>query len=60
VRVAGVAPVGSQLFVNGQPLSLDSKHRFNTWVAPSGQPPLLVFKLSKAGAPDVYTVRTLK
>jgi hypothetical protein len=60
VRVAGVAPVGTQLFVNGQPLALDSKHRFDTWVAPSGQPPLIVFKLSKAGAPDVYTVRTLK
>jgi hypothetical protein len=60
VRVAGIAPVGSQLFVNGQSVALDSKHRFDTWVAPSGQPPLVVFKMSKAGAPDVYTVRTLK
>ncbi len=60
VRVAGVAPVGSQLLVNGQRVALDSKHRFDTWVAPSGQPPLIVFKLSRSGAPDVYTVRTLK
>jgi hypothetical protein len=25
-----------------------------------GQPPLVVFKMSRPGAPDVYTVRTLK
>ncbi|MCY1075566.1 FecR domain-containing protein [Archangium lansingense] len=60
VRVAGVAPVDTKLFVNGRPLALDSKHRFNTWVEPEGQPPLVVFKLSRPGAPDAYTVRTLK
>ncbi len=60
VRVSGVAPVGSQVFVNDKPLVLDSKHRFDTWVSPSGQPPLVVFKISRSGAPDVYTVRTLK
>jgi hypothetical protein len=60
VRVAGVAPVDAKLFVNGQPLTLDSKHRFNTWVVPEGRPPQVVFKLSRPGAPDVYTVRTLK
>lgn len=60
VRVAGVAPVDTTLFVNGRQLSLDSKHRFNTWVEPEGRPPLVVFKLSRPGAPDVYTVRTLK
>ena len=60
VRVAGVAPVGSQLSVNDKPLVLDSKHRFDTWVSPSGQPPVVVFKISRSGAPDVYTVRTLK
>ncbi|HEX5752274.1 MAG TPA: hypothetical protein VFZ09_39070 [Archangium sp.] len=60
VRVTGVAPVDSKLFVNGRPVNLDSKHRFNTWVVPEGRPPLVVFKLSRPGAPDVYTVRTLK
>jgi hypothetical protein len=60
VRVTGVAPVDSKLFVNGRPLTLDSKHRFNTWVVPEGRPPVVVFKLSRPGAPDVYTVRTLK
>jgi hypothetical protein len=60
VRVTGVAPVDTKLFVNGRQLSLDSKHRFNTWVVPEGRPPLVVFKLSRPGTPDVYTVRTLK
>jgi hypothetical protein len=60
VRVAGLAPVNAQISVNGRPLALDSKYRFDTWVAPVGQPPLIVFKMSRPGAPDVYTVRTLK
>ncbi|HEX8826110.1 MAG TPA: hypothetical protein VF794_39760 [Archangium sp.] len=60
VRVTGLAPVGSQVFVNDKPLTLDSKHRFDTWVSPAGQPPRVVFKISRSGAPDVYTVRTLK
>ncbi|MFE8601100.1 hypothetical protein [Archangium violaceum] len=60
VRVTGVAPVDSKLSVNGRPVNLDSKHRFNTWVVPEGRPPLVVFKLSRPRAPDVYTVRTLK
>ncbi|WP_239470944.1 FecR family protein [Archangium violaceum] len=60
VRVIGVAPVDARLSVNGKPLALDSKHRFDTWVASAGQPPVVVFKMSRPGAPDVYTVRTLK
>lgn len=60
VRVAGVAPVDATLSVNGKPLTLDSKHRFDTWVDPEGKPPRVVFKLSRPGAPDVHTVRTLK
>ncbi|PTL79211.1 FecR domain-containing protein [Vitiosangium sp. GDMCC 1.1324] len=60
VRVAGVAPVGAKLFVNGRALPLDSKHRFDTWVASEGRPPRVVFKMSRPGAPDVHTVRTLK
>lgn len=60
VRVAGVAPVDATLSVNGKPLALDSKHRFDTWVAPEGKPPRVVFKMSRPGAPDVHTVRTLK
>jgi hypothetical protein len=60
VRVVGLAPVNAQISVNGRPLALDAKHRFDTWVAPVGQPPLIVFKMSRPGAPDVYTVRTLK
>ncbi|QRK08504.1 FecR domain-containing protein [Archangium violaceum] len=60
VRVSGVAPVDAKLFVNGRPLSLDSKHRFDTWVSSEGRPPRVVFKMSRPGAPDVYSVRTLK
>jgi hypothetical protein len=60
VRVAGVAPVDATLSVNGKPLTLDSKHRFDTWVAPEGKPPRVVFKMSRPGAPDVHTVRSLK
>jgi hypothetical protein len=60
VRVAGVAPVDATLSVNGKPLTLDSKHRFDTWVAAEGKPPRVVFKMSRPGAPDVHTVRTLK
>ena len=60
VRVTGVAPVDARLFVNGQPLQLDGKHRFNTWVAPQGQPPLVLFKMTRPGSPDLYTVRALK
>ncbi|MHA7629030.1 FecR family protein [Corallococcus sp. M7] len=60
VRASGVAPVNARLSINGRAVPLDAKHRFDTWVAPMGMPPLLVFKMTRPGAPDVLTVRTLK
>ncbi|MCE9673792.1 FecR family protein [Myxococcus stipitatus] len=60
VRATGVAPVDAQLSINGRPVPLDGKHRFDTWVEPVGAPPLLVFRMTRPGAPEVYTVRTLK
>ncbi|RYZ35261.1 MAG: hypothetical protein EOO71_36115 [Myxococcaceae bacterium] len=60
VRAAGVAPVDARLSINGRAVPLDGKHRFDTWVTPMGTPPLLVFKMTRPGAPDVLTVRTLK
>ncbi|NBD13618.1 FecR domain-containing protein [Corallococcus silvisoli] len=60
VRASGVAPVDARLSINGRAVPLDGKHRFDTWVAPMGMPPLLVFKMTRPGAPDVLTVRTLK
>ncbi|RKH59350.1 hypothetical protein D7X96_35550 [Corallococcus interemptor] len=60
VRASGVAPVNARLSINGRDVPLDAKHRFDTWVPPMGMPPLLVFKMTRPGAPDVLTVRTLK
>nr|BDT32670.1 FecR family protein [Myxococcus sp. MH1] len=60
VRATGVAPVNARVSINGRPASLDGKHRFDTWVEPVGSPPLLVFRMTRPGAPDVHTVRTLK
>ncbi|MFP2932840.1 hypothetical protein ACLESO_48385, partial [Pyxidicoccus sp. 3LG] len=60
VRASGVAPVDARLSINGRPVALDAKHRFSTWVEPVGSPPLLVFKMTRSGAPEVHTVRTLK
>lgn len=60
VRATGVAPVDARLSINGRPVPLDGKHRFSTWAEPVGAPPLLVFKMNRPGAPEVYTVRTLK
>jgi hypothetical protein len=60
MRAVGVAPVGTKLSINGRSVTLDGKHRFDTWVEPVGSPPVLLFKMQNAGAPDVYVVRTLK
>jgi hypothetical protein len=60
VRAVGVAPVGTQLSINGKPVTLDGKHRFDTWAEPVGSPPVLLFKMQNEGTPDVYVVRTLK
>ncbi|MBU8899543.1 FecR family protein [Corallococcus sp. M34] len=60
IRATGVAPVDSHLSINGRPVTLDGKHRFDIWSVPVGTPPMLVFKMSRPGAPAVQTVRTLK
>jgi hypothetical protein len=60
VRAVGVAPVGTQLSINGRSVSLDGKHRFDTWVEPLGSPPVLLFRMQNAGDTEVYVVRTLK
>lgn len=60
VQVAGAAPTGTQLQVNGKPVSLDGKGRFESWVAPMGDPPLVVFRASRGGDPEMIVVRILK
>ncbi len=60
VQVQGVAPVGARLLVNGRSIELDEKNRFDAQVAVSGRQPQVVFRLSRPGAADVFTVRTLK
>ncbi|MFL5345641.1 MAG: FecR domain-containing protein [Hyalangium sp.] len=60
VHAVGVAPVGTKLSINGRPVALDAKHRFDTWAEPLGSPPVLLFKMQNEGVPDVYVVRTLK
>jgi hypothetical protein len=60
IRAVGVAPVGAEVSINGRPVTLDRKHRFDIWVEPVGSPPVLLFKMRKAGAPEMYLVRTLK
>ncbi len=57
VTVEGVAPVGSRLFVNGQPVSLDAKARFRSKAAPLAKG-LVVFRLSQ-GTAESLTVRRL-
>ena len=52
----GVVPLGSRLFVNGQPVALDAKGRFSQRLPPVG---MLVFRLvSDQG--EAYWVRTLR
>ncbi|MBN1208194.1 MAG: hypothetical protein JXB05_25250 [Myxococcaceae bacterium] len=56
VLVEGVAPIGSRLFLNGQPVGLDAKGRFSRRLPPTAQ---LVFRLvSEQG--EAYWVRTLR
>lgn len=58
VRVSGVAPFGARLFVNGKPIALDEKARFDSSVAPfpGGR---VIFRLVQGGA-EAYTVRTVR
>ncbi|MFZ5470781.1 MAG: hypothetical protein ACOZIN_15225 [Myxococcota bacterium] len=60
VDVAGIAPVGSRVFVNGKSVALDDKSRFRTSVIPVGTPPAVIFRLSQPSGAEVYTVRTLR
>ena len=60
VQVTGVAPVGAHLFVNEKSLALDAKHRFDAQVPPRGQPPMVVFRLTRGAGADAVIVRVLK
>ena len=60
VRVAGVAPVGSRVKINGKPIAPDAKGRFSGRARPTGSPACIIFELSRPGVPDTYTVRTLR
>jgi len=59
VRTTGIAPVNSNLIINGRTVPLDEKHRFNVLLSPAGSPPSLVYRLIRPSSPDVFTVRTL-
>jgi hypothetical protein len=59
IRTTGIAPVNSNLLINGRSVPLDEKHRFNVLLSPSGSPPALVYRLIRPSTPDVFTVRTL-
>jgi len=56
VPVEGVVPLGSRLFLNGQPVALDAKGRFSQRLPPTE---LLVFRLV-SGQSEAYWVRTLR
>jgi hypothetical protein len=58
VNVAGIAPLGAKVWVNGRALPVDSANRFSGKASPLGRG-LLVFRM-QLGAADVYTVRRLK
>jgi hypothetical protein len=58
VRCAGIAPVGAKVSVNGKPVPLDEKSRFDIEVPPVGNG-LMVFRMVN-GPAEVYTVRKVK
>ena len=60
VDVAGIAPVGSKLWVNGRQVALDSKARFESSTAPVGRPPTVVFRVVQPNGSETYTVRVLR
>jgi hypothetical protein len=55
--VAGAAPIGSKLYVNGRPAPLDDKGRFELRVQRS---PALVFRLLEHDGSQSYWVRSLR
>lgn len=56
VEVRGVAPLGSRLFVNGKPASVDDKGRFNLRVARADA---VVFRVVLENGTESYWVRYL-
>jgi hypothetical protein len=57
VKVAGIAPAGARVYVNGRPIELDDTARFETVAEPiAGK---VVFRMLN-GASEVYTVRTVR
>lgn len=58
VRVAGIAPVGARVVVNGRPMALDESARFDSEVAPlpGGR---IIFRVFNAGV-ETFTVRTVR
>jgi hypothetical protein len=58
VRCAGVAPVGAKVSINGRPVPLDEKSRFEVDEAPLPGG-LLVFRMVY-GPSEIYTVRKVK
>jgi hypothetical protein len=60
VDVSGIAPVGAKVWVNGRPVALDAKARFDTTAVPFGRPPTVVFRAVLATGLEVLTIRTLR
>jgi FecR protein len=58
VNVAGIAPLGAKVWVNGRPLAVDSANRFSGTASPLARG-VLVFRM-QLGAAEQYTVRRLK
>lgn len=58
VNVAGIAPLGAKVWVNGRPLAVDGANRFSGKVAPLSRG-VLVFRM-QLGPAEIYTVRRLK
>ncbi len=58
VECAGIAPVGAKVQINGKPVPLDEKSRFDIEIPPLGGG-LLVFRMVN-GPSEVYTVRRVK
>ncbi len=57
VPVRGIAPLGSRVEVNGEPLQLDGKGRFSKAVPAS---PVLVFRMVEARGRESYFLRHLR
>jgi hypothetical protein len=57
VQVSGIAPIGSKLYVNGQPAPLDEKGRFDMRVL---RTPAVIFRLLENDGTQRYWVRALR